>query len=132
MNAPSPTAEHDPPPNPIPADRDRATLASLAGPLAAALTAAIADALDRPRRLMVRRNEAAAMVGVKLTTRDTWDAAGKTPAAVKVNGGAKLYRVADLTKWAALGCPDRREFEARTAEDGERTRRRGTRNGRPR
>lgn len=42
------------------------------------------------------------------------DAAGKCPKAVTL-GRRKLWRVADLERWAALGCPDRREFERLTA-----------------
>ncbi|QDT15731.1 hypothetical protein CA12_18230 [Alienimonas californiensis] len=52
--------------------------------------------------------------GVSAKLFDRMDAAGKTPAAVWV-GGRKLYRTADLAAWVAMGCPDRREFEARVA-----------------
>ena len=64
--------------------------------------------------LLVGRRDAAAAAGVSVKLFDRLDAAGKTPAAVRV-GGRKLYRTADLAAWVALGCPDRREFEARTA-----------------
>ena len=106
-----------------------ADLAALAPPLAAVLAAAVADALAKPRPLTVGRADAAALVGIGVTTFDRLDAAGKTPAAVWV-GGRKVYRTADLAEWVRLGCPDRRTFDA-LAADGEETRR-GKRNGRPR
>ena len=65
--------------------------------------------------LLVGRRDAAAAAGVSVKLFDRLDAAGKTPAAVRV-GGRKLYRTADLAAWVALGCPDRREFDARTGD----------------
>jgi predicted DNA-binding transcriptional regulator AlpA len=38
--------------------------------------------------------------------------AGRCPAPVKL-GGRTLWRVADLRLWVELGCPPRKEFEAR-------------------
>jgi len=37
---------------------------------------------------------------------------GKIPASVKI-GGAVRWRLSDLERWIALGCPSREEFEAR-------------------
>jgi hypothetical protein len=64
--------------------------------------------------LLVRRVEAARLAGVSVATWDRLDAAGRTPAAVRL-GGAKLYRVEDLREWVSWGCPERGEFEARRA-----------------
>jgi len=36
---------------------------------------------------------------------------GKIPAAVRV-GGAVRWRQADIERWIALGCPERKRFEA--------------------
>lgn len=36
---------------------------------------------------------------------------GKLPAAVRV-GGAVRWRQADIERWIALGCPERKRFEA--------------------
>lgn len=64
--------------------------------------------------LLVGRSEAAAMTGVSQASWDRLSAAAKNPAPVKV-GGRVLYRVEDLKLWVALGCPDRKTFEARRA-----------------
>ena len=48
----------------------------------------------------------------------TWrrmDSAGKVPRGFRV-GGRKLWRLADLRRWADAGFPDRREFDARALE----------------
>jgi predicted DNA-binding transcriptional regulator AlpA len=63
---------------------------------------------------MVDAKDAAAMCGISSATWYRHKAAGKTPAPVKL-GGRVLYRVEDLTLWVALGCPDRKTFEARKA-----------------
>jgi predicted DNA-binding transcriptional regulator AlpA len=39
-------------------------------------------------------------------------AAGRVPAPVKL-GGRTLWRVEELRRWVAAGCPDRRDWEAR-------------------
>ena len=55
------------------------------------------EAADKP--MLVRRAEAARLCGVAVATWDRLDAAGKTPAAVRL-GGAKLYAREDLELWA--------------------------------
>jgi hypothetical protein len=47
-------------------------------------------------------------------------ASGRTPAPVKL-GGRVLYRVDDLRLWVRLGCPARKEFEARKAANQAKT-----------
>jgi hypothetical protein len=42
------------------------------------------------------------------------DAAGRLPAALKICG-SKRWRLIDIELWVQLGCPGRREFEARKA-----------------
>ena len=80
--------------------------------------APLADRLTAPAKpppLVLRRPVAAEFLGIGATTLDTLNNAGKTPAPVRI-GGTVAYRTADLAEWVRLGCPDRAEFEARTAE----------------
>jgi predicted DNA-binding transcriptional regulator AlpA len=65
--------------------------------------------------LLVPAPEAARLCGVSEATWFRLKAAGKTPAPVKL--GRVLYRVEDLKLWVALGCPDRKTFEARKAAE---------------
>lgn len=39
-------------------------------------------------------------------------ACGKVPAPVRI-GGSVRWRLSDIESWLAMGCPDRKEFEAR-------------------
>ena len=64
--------------------------------------------------LLVDTEQAAAACGIGRATWFRLKSAGKTPAPVKL-GGRVLYRLADLRLWVSLGCPPRREFEARRA-----------------
>ncbi|MEM1062867.1 MAG: helix-turn-helix domain-containing protein, partial [Planctomycetota bacterium] len=64
---------------------------------------------------LISRDDAAATLGVAVETFDRQRRAGKTPAPVKI-GGRLLFRRADLDAWVGMGCPDRAEFEARTAD----------------
>jgi predicted DNA-binding transcriptional regulator AlpA len=64
--------------------------------------------------LLVVTDAAAALCGISPASWYRLKAAGKTPAPVKL-AGRTLYRVADLQLWVALGCPDRKTFEARRA-----------------
>jgi predicted DNA-binding transcriptional regulator AlpA len=65
-------------------------------------------------RLLVNADQAAVMSGVSPATWFRLKAKGQTPPAVKL-GGRVLYRVEDLRLWVSLGCPPRKEFEARKA-----------------
>jgi predicted DNA-binding transcriptional regulator AlpA len=69
--------------------------------------------------LLVDTGRAAAMCGVSEASWYRLKAAGKTPAPVRL-GGKVLYRLADLTLWVSLGCPPRKEFEARKGAGGPR------------
>jgi predicted DNA-binding transcriptional regulator AlpA len=62
--------------------------------------------------LLVGTRQAAEVCGVSEASWYRLKAAGRTPAPVKV-GSRTLYRVADVKLWVALGCPDRKTFEAR-------------------
>jgi hypothetical protein len=64
--------------------------------------------------LLVDTHEAATRCGVSLATWHRLKAAEKTPAPLRLIGKV-LYRTADLQLWVALGCPPRKEFEARRA-----------------
>jgi len=55
----------------------------------------------------------------------TWrrmDSSGRCPRGFKI-GGRKLWRLADLQRWVALGFPDRREFDERVRADAIESRR---------
>jgi hypothetical protein len=89
-------------------------------------TAGLAEPLSnieaaRPKRLaaaieplLVDTDRAAAICGVSTASWFRLKSAGKTPEPVRL-GGRVLYRVEDLKLWVALGCPDRKTFEARKA-----------------
>ena len=62
--------------------------------------------------LAVDAAEAARMFSVGLRTWRRWDSSGKCPRGFKI-GGRVLWRRSDLETWAAMGFPDRAEFEAR-------------------
>src|SRR5262245_32552182 len=64
--------------------------------------------------LMVGADEAARLCGIGRSTWFRLKSAGKTPKALRL-GGRSLYSVADLKLWVTLGCPARKEFEARKA-----------------
>jgi hypothetical protein len=66
--------------------------------------------------LLVETDQAAAMCGGSPATWFRLKSAGRTPAPVKL--GRVLYRVEDLKLWVALGCPPRKEFEARRGARG--------------
>jgi prophage regulatory protein len=76
-------------------------------------------ALDELGPLLVDTDRAAELCGVSPATWFRLKAAGKTPAPVRL-GGKVLYRVEDLVTWVRLGCPGRKEFEARKADVGRR------------
>ena len=69
--------------------------------------------------LLVDTEQAAAACGIGRATWFRLKSAGKTPAPVKL-AGRVLYRVEDLKLWVSLGCPPRKEFEARKAASGRR------------
>ncbi|MEM7811310.1 MAG: helix-turn-helix domain-containing protein [Planctomycetota bacterium] len=63
---------------------------------------------------LLSRDETAALVGISTPTLDRLNRRGKTPRTLTL-GGRRLYRRADVDRWIELGCPDRREFDARTS-----------------
>jgi predicted DNA-binding transcriptional regulator AlpA len=66
---------------------------------------------DAPRKLMLRRHEAAAACGKGTSTWDKLVAAGLTPKPTKL-GGTLLWSVEELLAWTRHGCPPRDEWEA--------------------
>ena len=42
-------------------------------------------------------------------------ACGKVPEPVRI-GGSVRWRLSDIERWQAMGCPDRKSFEARKRE----------------
>ena len=84
-------------------------------------TRAVEDSCGRPASpapaiegLLVDTEQARAACGIGRATWFRLKSAGKTPAPVRL-GGRVLYRVEDLKLWVSLGCPPRKEFEARKA-----------------
>jgi hypothetical protein len=77
-----------------------------------ARAAAVLSAPVEP--LLVDTVQAAAACGIGRATWFRLRARGMTPAPVKL-AGRVLYRVEDLRLWVLLGCPPRKEFEARRA-----------------
>ena len=66
---------------------------------------------DMPSPALLRRTDAAAYCGRSTATWDRLVSAGNTPAPVKL-GRAVLFRLSDLNDWIALGCPNRKRFQA--------------------
>ena len=61
--------------------------------------------------LLMSRAKAAMLIDVSVATLDRMQASGKLPRTLPVNGGVR-YRREDLVSWIALGCPDRKTFDA--------------------
>ena len=61
--------------------------------------------------LLLSRRNAAELLDLSVATLDRMQAAGKLPRTLVVNGGVR-YRREDLVRWIALGCPDRKTFDA--------------------
>lgn len=62
--------------------------------------------------LLLRAAEAAHLCGMGSATWWRHHSLARIPAPLRV-GGATLWRRADLMRWIELGCPERREYEAR-------------------
>ena len=109
---------------------DAAALTAAVGPVVADATRAalvpLIESLNQsgPPPLTVGRKEAADLLSIGLTLLDTMDAAGKLPAAVRI-GTRKLWRTDDLVNWVRLGCPNRKRFDALTADPDEAAPRKG-------
>jgi predicted DNA-binding transcriptional regulator AlpA len=67
-----------------------------------------------PSPLLVTARQAAQLCGVSVATWWRWEAAGRTPAAVRL-GGSTRWRSDELADWVQAGCPDRRSWLARQA-----------------
>lgn len=60
--------------------------------------------------VLARRNKAAEMCDMGVSTFDRADAAGLIPAARRI-GGCKVWCVSELVAWCEHGCPPRAEWE---------------------
>jgi predicted DNA-binding transcriptional regulator AlpA len=67
--------------------------------------------------LLIPDTDAAALAGVSRATWHRLRAAGKVPPAVRL-GRAVRWRRAEVVAWIGAGCPDRRTWEALTAQRG--------------
>jgi predicted DNA-binding transcriptional regulator AlpA len=94
-----------------PPDRDNEPLATEAAGRKARAAAVLTASVEP---LLVDTDQAAAACGIGRATWYRLRSVGKTPAPVRL-AGRVLYRVADLKLWVSLGCPSRKEFEARKA-----------------
>ena len=65
--------------------------------------------------LLVGRIEAARLCAVSSASWDRLVSAGKTPRPLKL-GGRVVWRRTDLEAWISYGCPDRKTFDALTAD----------------
>ena len=73
-------------------------------------------------RLAADKAEVAALLGVCTKTVDRLVMTGKMPAPVLLGGSSRSKRwpidgPSGLRRWIALGCPDRKKFEALTEEE---------------
>lgn len=67
--------------------------------------------------LLVDGPTAAALCSISPATWARMVSAGKTPAPVRLSGGCVRYRRADLERWVAMGCPERKQFEAEVSSE---------------
>lgn len=65
----------------------------------------------KSEQLLLSRRNAAELLDLSVATLDRMQASGKLPRTLVVNGGVR-YRRDDLVRWIALGCPDRKKFDA--------------------
>jgi len=68
-----------------------------------------------PEPLLLRARDAAALCRVSLATWWRWDALARMPAPVRF-GKTVRWRRPELESWISRGCPDRRTWEAMTAQ----------------
>jgi predicted DNA-binding transcriptional regulator AlpA len=68
---------------------------------------------DHPQQnpLLITAEQLAQMANASTSTIWRWDAGGKLPAAIKI-GQIKRWRRDEIEAWIAVGCPDRRSWEA--------------------
>jgi predicted DNA-binding transcriptional regulator AlpA len=86
---------------------------SAAPPDAAAALSVEAGRSTSP--LLLTARQAAAMCGVSLATWHRMVSAGRCPAPLRLSRGCVRWRAGELAEWVGVGCPPRREFEARRA-----------------
>jgi predicted DNA-binding transcriptional regulator AlpA len=65
--------------------------------------------------LLLNADQAAALCGVSSATWYRMSSAGRCPAPLRLSAGCVRWRVEELRDWIAVGCPSRREWEARRA-----------------
>jgi prophage regulatory protein len=70
------------------------------------------DAKTCPDVLLATAKQAAEMCGKSLRTWRSWDAAGWIPRPVRI-GRSTLWRIDELKRWVAAGCPRREDWETR-------------------
>jgi len=67
--------------------------------------------------IAVDKRGVAAMVPLSPRSIERLDAAARMPAGFRL-GGRRVWRVADIRRWASLGFPSRKDFEATATAGG--------------
>jgi predicted DNA-binding transcriptional regulator AlpA len=99
-------AAHDPVP------RDPQTVEALRDHPAGGPPASLAAAIEP---LLLTADQAAALVGVSPATWYRFAAGGRCSASIRLTRGCVRWQRESLVEWIRLGCPPRKEFEARRA-----------------
>jgi predicted DNA-binding transcriptional regulator AlpA len=63
-------------------------------------------------QILLRAADCARLCGVSRRTWFRLDASARTPASIRL-GASPVWRREDMDLWISLGCPTRKEFEAR-------------------
>jgi predicted DNA-binding transcriptional regulator AlpA len=99
-----------PPPDPL-------RLHGVEPPLGAGQTVArLADRPEAggPQPLLIGLAELAQLLGISRASAERMKASARLPRHVVLSGQMHRWRREDVEEWVRLGCPSRREFEART------------------
>jgi len=67
--------------------------------------------------MLIPAEIASAMCGLSVRTWRRLDATGKVPRAIVIGGRIRRWNRAEVESWIEAGCPKRREWESRDAEE---------------
>lgn len=65
-------------------------------------------------RQLIGRREVAGLLGVSVRTLDAWSASARLPAPIKLSRGTVRWRLEEIRRWIAAGCPPRDVWEKTT------------------